>query len=299
MPGSSIKGVLRSQAERIVRTVRGSDPLPGWNNLKARDRHLKQVDVQIVGEVFGMAKKRKPKQGDQHHANDQVSGSKGNRGALEVSTCYANDARMGPGRWREIAMAKSDEGDQRPGLSPLYQAIQNAGLLQANPPAPQPYFQQAYHVAVDRWTGGAAQGLLYSTLEPFSVQWDEIVLTLDLDFLNSRIPDADPDADNEQKQQVEQRRDQLCKAAVALLLLLLRDLARNRIPLGFAGNRGYGSIKVTGVTVTAENVAWFNNVTLANLAHGSFDGVDAQQLKPIEDAWKAWINENQNSKVKT
>ena len=60
----------------------------------------------------------------------------------------------------------------------------------------------AMHVAIDRWTGGAADSFLYSVLEPVAVDWPEIELCVDLDRLAPK-----------------ENRD----AALALLLLTLKD----------------------------------------------------------------------------
>lgn len=82
--------------------------------------------------------------------------------------------------------------------------------------------QQAYHVAIDRWTGGAAETMLYSGLEPFGIQWEKLRLTLDL----NRIPEEE------------------MLVAIAFMLIIIRDLSNNRIPLGYGVNRGYGSISI-------------------------------------------------------
>src|SRR5581483_5809484 len=89
-------------------------------------------------------------------------------------------------------------------------------------------WQQAFHVAIDRWTSGAAESMLFTVLEPHGISWGDIELTVDL----SRLPGV------------------LRSPAAALLLLVLRDLAAGRLPLGFAVNRGMGAVKVDEITIT-------------------------------------------------
>jgi CRISPR/Cas system CSM-associated protein Csm3 (group 7 of RAMP superfamily) len=88
-------------------------------------------------------------------------------------------------------------------------------------------------VAIDRWTGGAAEGFLYSGLEPGPLTWEPIRLRLDLNLLSEEKP------------------------ALALLYLTLRDLDRGRIALGFGANRGYGSLKVNKLATDLEALKGF------------------------------------------
>jgi CRISPR/Cas system CSM-associated protein Csm3 (group 7 of RAMP superfamily) len=283
LPGSSLKGALRGQAERIVRTVLDSDPAVYWNTLRERQRHLRQVEVPLVEHLFGSAKKPEPGGQREDEAKDDAADAGGSgtssrfiagRGVLEVDTCYATAATLSPQHWEAIVTAKSAE-KVRPGeASSLYQAIGAAGCMADSKQLHKAYFQQAFHVAVDRWTGGAAEGFLYSTLEPFGMQWEPIVLTLDLD--TPRLPAA------------------LHKPATALLLLLLRDLAMNRIPIGFAGNRGHGSIKIKTVHIQPENVGWLGSGTLPQ---GELRAIHAEQLRGLEYAWNQWIEQTRMSGV--
>jgi CRISPR/Cas system CSM-associated protein Csm3 (group 7 of RAMP superfamily) len=276
LPGSSLKGTMRHQAERIVRTVLGTDPVDAWNGQKKRQRHLVQVDEPLVCNLFGSAKKPLTNNGSATQEDVGLNGNDKKRsapiaghGVLAVETCYAISTAMSPSSWNAIATAKSEEKVGPGQSSPLYQAITNAGLATVPGQPHSAYMQQAFHVAIDRWTGGAAEGFLYSALEPFGGQWDPMVLTLDMHSARLSEP--------------------LQKPAVALLLLLLRDLARNHIPIGFAGNRGYGSIKVKGVRITAENVTWLSNATLPQ---ADLTKLDPGQLEELDKAWNIWINEN-------
>ena len=181
LPGSSVKGVLRSHAERITRTVMAIDELP--------ERWLDQVNDPRLGPVtalFGTAGDHRRQDGD----SAARPGDPGRRGALSVL-----DTMGTAGAERVVT-----------------------------------------HVAVDRWTGGAAENLLFSVLEPASADWEPIRLNLD----TTRAGRAD-DRDGGQ--------------ALALLLLVLRDLADGWLTLGFGGTRGRGSVRVSEVAFTGEGLA--------------------------------------------
>jgi CRISPR/Cas system CSM-associated protein Csm3 (group 7 of RAMP superfamily) len=234
IPGSSIKGALRSQAERIVRTVM---------ELSAPNDFLEQVRVPIVENLFGSA------------ANNSKQISR--QGALFVEDCYSQQPEgqaISTEAWQEVIKANS-EGS-------LIAALSNAHL---------PSVQQAFHVAIDRWTGGASDGMLYSNLEPFDIDWSEIDLMVNLDRLaNQKLP------------------------AIALLLLLLRDLYQQRIPLGYGVNRGMGSIKVESIQVKGQGLDkdGLTNFNLTIDVNGSFSGVPEALLASLNKAWQDAINLN-------
>ncbi|MFQ3616763.1 MAG: RAMP superfamily CRISPR-associated protein [Cyanobacteriota bacterium] len=251
LPGSSIKGALRTQAERIVRTVR-----PEFNDAAAtkpadsKKAFLQQVEVPLIENLFGKAAKTENKQ------------QLGNMGALAIADCYA-DHKISVQQWERVQTAKES--------SELLQALKDARLHDV---------QQAFYVAIDRWTGGAADQFLYSTLEPMGVQWQPIALRLNL----SRLQGAD-----------------LQKQGVALLLLVLRDLVQGRIPLGYGVNRGMGAIAIKSISFSASGtnllgeIQALHNVTLKVAPDQSQTYLTAQHLAQISsladlnDAWKAWI----------
>ncbi|BAU44938.1 RAMP superfamily CRISPR-associated protein [Leptolyngbya sp. O-77] len=251
LPGSSIKGALRTQAERIVCTV-----CPKFNHAAAtkpadsKKAFLQQVEVPLVENLFGKAAKTEGKQ------------QQGRMGALSVADCYADHEISGQ-QWEKIQTAKES--------AELLQALKDAKLHDV---------QQAFHVAIDRWTGGAADQFLYSTLEPMGVQWQPIALRINL----HRLEGAD-----------------LQKQGVALLLLVLRDLIQGRIPLGYGVNRGMGAIAIKSISFSAsganlpDEIQALHNVTLKVEPEQSQTYLTAQHLAQIRslaglnDAWKAWI----------
>ena len=101
------------------------------------------------------------------------------------------------------------------------------------------------HNAGDRWTGGVADGLLYSE-EVYDSTWNSIVLELDLDRLltNAKAGLEEPDG------QEGSRGEDRSRAAFCLLGLVLAELAAGTLPLGSRGTRGMGQVEVKAIAVT-------------------------------------------------
>jgi CRISPR/Cas system CSM-associated protein Csm3 (group 7 of RAMP superfamily) len=202
LPGSSIKGALRSQAERIVRTVK---------NLPTKTDFNEQIVVDCVKELFGTRSKSKQEQEAEKNPYNPRLGL----GALSIDDCFGENP-MSAANWRAVEQATADKDAS----ASKWEITENLKELSDQ------NFHLAHHVAIDRWTGGASDGALFSVLEPHGVEWEPITLTLDL----ARY------ADETEKLK-----------GVMLLLLTLRDVAENRVPFGFGGNRGMGEIKVTSI----------------------------------------------------
>jgi CRISPR/Cas system CSM-associated protein Csm3 (group 7 of RAMP superfamily) len=166
IPGSSLKGVLRAQAEKIMRTL------------------FAQTDVKvepwldIVYELFG----------DEKFA-----------GRLSVDDVYCS-----------------------------VQAVERKAWLEENIELMNRFSVKQQHVAIDRFTGGASEGALYSArpVKP-NIAWDPIHLRLDLSDRGGIVL-----ASNEKNQ------------LLALVKLLLRDLEDGMIPVGFGTGRGLGEIEI-------------------------------------------------------
>jgi CRISPR/Cas system CSM-associated protein Csm3 (group 7 of RAMP superfamily) len=248
LPGSAIKGALRSQAERIIRTLQAVSLEP---DRKFNDQ---LQAVPLIQEVFGSAARLKP------GSNPQKKEQHGRLGALAVDDCYAKLA-IQPEQWSQIESAANERE--------LRQRLNAAQLHQT---------QQAFHVAVDRWTGGAADGFLYSTLEPMGVTWEPIGLTLDLNWLNRTASDT------------------TAIASIALVLLLLRDLAAGRIPLGYGVNRGMGAIQINHIQIQGYGLEDLNNslqpLTQQSLAAGQLSALSGGCLETLNEAWKNWVHQH-------
>lgn len=258
LPGSSIKGVLRGQAERIIRTLLDV-PLP--DSLRPLERFLAQVrDVPLVDGVFGAAGESARGGVDDGLATSRVGDGDGplpGLGALSVEDCHGT-ACISRDAWSRVLAAPIEPPRGRKD-SPLREALDAAGLRD---------WTAAFHVAVDRWTGGAADQLLFTVMEPHGVAWEPI--RLDLDF--GRLPVHDH------------------RAAVMLILLLVRDLANGRLPLGYGVNRGLGSIAVGQVRITGRGLP----ADLAPLARIDFEHGDPAQLPAglrasLDEAWQSWL----------
>jgi CRISPR/Cas system CSM-associated protein Csm3 (group 7 of RAMP superfamily) len=254
LPGSSVKGAFRTQAERIVRTVL---PLPrDWEGRPSTERFLRQLDVPLVDWLFGSRARRARREEAQPDSRpgtpDAVGGILPGRGALRVEDCYAT-ARLQPEQWSRIA-AGADERQVR-------RALDDAGL---------PEWDPAQHVAIDRWTGGAARGRLFGVLEPHGVAWAPLKLDVALD----RLPRA------------------LQLAALALLLLVLDDLAAGRLPLGYGTNRGFGAVTIEKITVEIPDGAGPGLPGPARLvlSGGVLKALDPTLRETLGGAWGDWID---------
>jgi CRISPR/Cas system CSM-associated protein Csm3 (group 7 of RAMP superfamily) len=229
LPGAGIKGAWRAHAERIVRTLLDRDEVP--------EKHHEQVDVPLVSEVFGCARRPDPKVG-------RAAGGPPAKGRLAFETCYARFA------------LPSEQWD----------ALEREEARWRAPPSEQRPMAMAMHVAVDRWTGGAADSLLYSAVEPMGIAWEPIVLHLKL---------------------TEKPRAQL-----ALLWLVLRDFCGGRIPLGYGVNRGYGDLTVEQVRIDGLDAVCDGcpaSVTLEVADHQLNDASVQHLVALLTDAWATWL----------
>lgn len=267
LPGSSIKGAFRSHAERIVRTLIDHPSEPEFHE---------QIQVPLIKDLFG-AKKEKDKP-------NQPKSTLG-LGALSIDDCYVEKV-VDSDDWQSVEISKvtktanGKEQEITYTEQELWKAlkkIENAGDLSS----PTKDFQISHHVAIDRWTGGASEGALFSVLQPSStVKWNDIYLTLDFSRLSLKNEEAE----------VKERRNHL---ALMLLLLVFRDFAENRLPLGFATNRGMGEVKIEKVEISGlHSIIWKN---------GRFDFKDDEDITSedeklgarIRREWSEWISQNQ------
>ena len=214
LPGSSVRGALRTRATRIARTIllAKKDPSTGadWSGTGVHEQ-LAQ-DPSLVRDLFG---------------------STTHRGALTVLDTLA--AEDGPSR-------------------------------------------KVTHNAGDRWTGGVADGLLYSE-EVYDSTWNSIVVELDLDRLltNARAGLGEPGG--QENSQGEDR----SRAAFCLLGLVLAELAAGTLPLGSRGTRGMGQVEVKAMAVTGGKGLGVENWALKASQDGAGESLPRLILKGLRD----------------
>ena len=213
LPGSSVRGALRTRATRIARTIllAKKDPstVADWSGAGVHEQ-LAQ-DPSLVRDLFG---------------------STTHRGALTVLDTLA--AEDGPSR-------------------------------------------KVTHNAGDRWTGGVADGLLYSE-EVYDSTWNSIVLELDLDRLltNARAGLGEPGG------QEDSQGEDRSRAAFCLLGLVLAELAAGTLPRGSRGTRGMGQVEVKAMAVTGGKGLGIENWSL-KAEDGTGESLPRRILKGLRD----------------
>lgn len=276
IPGSSIKGVLRAHAERILRTVRTIDIAPDEESNPKFDQ---QIQVSLVDVLFGTAEKNQAK------VHGKKKESQGSIGILSVDDCYAT-LPMAAANWSAVETAThlvpDPKSEQSVGMKPLVKAaLGDAALTSGGEEQTYKVLQPAMHVAVDRWTGGAADGMLYSVLEPIGVTWEPIGLHLDILRLKK--------LDEAGKQKDPAYRDKL-KPAISLLLLVLRDFANRKIPIGYGTNRGMGTVAVKAMTSNGTSLNGIEALEGAQAIASDLSSLGEPLLTDLTEAWQTWID---------
>ena len=246
LPATSIRGVLRSEAERIVRTLLSTEMSPVAS-------HIDQVRVPLVDAMYGAS----PTTND---GTDQSAVS--TEETMIGKACVNISAAFAPicdcDQWKnvlEIATRKKSntENDRANAEQELVKAT--AGLP----------LEFTHHVALDRWTGAAADKMLYTVLEPTSGQWSGLKLELDEKRLGERyLP------------------------ALALLLHTLQSLHSGDIGLGWGTYRGHGTIQITSISIKGSAV----NCEISQPGEwlwSDLEANDSHAASEIKKAWKTWL----------
>lgn len=263
LPGSSVKGAFRAQAERILRTFSGE-------SAKGKKDFHDQIKLPLVEELFG-GKKDQPKNSDSEAERKRKE--RLGLGALSIDDCYA-EMGMDVEDWQKVEVGEfpNDETYSQTGLHQSLKKIDGEANQNTDPTK---NFHISHHTAVDRFTGAASDGALFSVLKPSpSLVWDDLQLTIDLSRFSS---------------------DENKHCALMLLLLVLRDFAQNRLPLGFNVNRGMGEVKdvifeVMGAYIISYQDGQFNFKDDEKIMD------ENQKLKTkIQTEWEKWITKNQTS----
>ncbi len=250
LPGSSAKGALRSLGERIVRTLLDIE-LSSEEDPKKR--FLLDLELPLIDEVFGLrgvgGSELKPARAGKTLDEGPLPGL----GALSVADCFGTQTLTST-QWLAIQSAGTDAA--------LRKALNSSQSSRE--------WHEAYHVAIDRWTGGAAESFLYTVLEPHGATWEPLRLTLDLSRLTNEhhLP------------------------AVALILILLRDLCSGRLPLGFATHRGMGAIDVQEIKIESPGAeAPLTAINGLKITDGRLTSIPDECRQKLNQSWATWINQ--------
>jgi CRISPR/Cas system CSM-associated protein Csm3 (group 7 of RAMP superfamily) len=247
LPATSIRGVLRSESERIVRTLLGAsvDPLLP---------HHQQTDVPLVNEMYGAS----PQTGDGALGDDEVvSTSTIGKANLTITSAYS-DLCAWPD-WEEVlrvALQKksNSESDRANAEESLSKATQSVPL------------QFTHHVALDRWTGAAADKMLYTVLEPTGGGWSGLTIEID----HTRL-------------------GQNKFAALALLIHTLQSLHSGAIGFGWGTTKGHGTVRLKKVSIRSEE----STIELTQLSDWLWDDVrraNQDLFDEIKSSWTTWLN---------
>lgn len=184
LPGSSIRGALRSRCSRIARTVManiGDIPVPviEEDGVTSKGIHRQiELEPNLVRYMFGTTQFR---------------------GAIRVHDCET-----------------SEIGE------PI----------------------QITHNAIDRWTGGVADGALFSELLYPKAKWEPIIIEIDPERLKCNVRIDSPDTMIDDAEALDRARASWC-----LLCLALAELCTGTLPLGGRTTRGLGEVTVSSLRI--------------------------------------------------
>ncbi len=268
LSGTGIKGAFRAQSARILRTVLGCEDA---------DEDL----LELVGALYGTAKTKdeNPKEKTSQPDPDDPDYREPGQGAVSFDD-YRMDRPLSLSDWQRLLTLDASSSTER--LAHFRTEAKNTKWKDFRPVA---------HVAIDRWTGGAANKFLFSRLEP---ELDAINLTATIDFERIAPPRTYWDVPDGCASKGKQELVLFRRAAFALFLLTLRDFARGRIPLGYGVNRGLGDLDLTEATFDGLKT-WDCVEMPCSLTSGDFDEKDKMEaFQPLQEAWSTYIEANKS-----
>lgn len=306
LAGSSIKGALRSHAERIWRTLADKDAPEDGVEKKRFIRQLEQAELPNL--LFGAVANNRPVKNDGRTEGDQPI--RPGLGAVYVEDCEIG-ARIPRVVWDEL-ISKAP-GDKAKRLSEALGIVSGSPWNNAALPIA--------HAAIDRWTGGAADTALFTALELKAAGPHTIRISTDLDRIaceqDSKEPlfcPEEPKAPDEQtsaKAKAEYQRRQAAyeeqrsrrieerrlsrEAALALLFFTLRDLAEGQVPLGFGVNRGLGSLDVADITIAGPLPGAEGESSFSLIGAPAEDAACRKVLEALDSAWRQYWDKQTGS----
>lgn len=237
LPGSSIKGVLRSRAERIMSTVLGCETAPA----------APEAAYLPIYWLFGAGRQ-----------DQLVDGQHLGRGALIFEDCVATAPHVSTEKWEELVQVKQrGDTDEH---EPSWTVLQNSALAD---------WHVMTHVAIDRWTGAAADGLLFADLEPRGVDWQEIGISI-----RGGLPAG--------------QTERHVLAGWALLALVLGEFAQGTLAFGHGTTRGLGQTKLTGASWHARELNL--DGAAVNWPTRFLDSLQGGLAEAATQAWVSWID---------
>lgn len=218
LPGTSIRGALRSRCSRIARTVLYADNPPSQGeSFTQTDSDGNQVPIDIHEQLA-----KEPR------LVRYMFGTTEYRGAVRVQDCTTKDT--GP----SVTVT---------------------------------------HNAIDRWTGGAVEGLLFNEVIYPHATWNDIAIEVDTARLLQNVKTESGIGGLSLDECLP-----FARASWCLLCIALAELSAGTLPLGGKTTRGLGQVEVTSLSVSgadgqvvntpAEAILWKRNDSSEDDARG-------------------------------
>lgn len=195
IPGTSIRGALRSRCSRIARTVLYADNPPSQvESFTQADSDGNQVPIDIHEQLA-----KEPR------LVRYMFGTTEYRGAVRVRDCTTKDT--GP----SVTVT---------------------------------------HNAIDRWTGGVVEGLLFNEVTYPHATWNDIVIEVDTARLLQNVKTDSGIGGLSLDECLP-----FARASWCLLCIALAELSAGTLPLGGRTTRGHGQVEVTSLSVSSADGA--------------------------------------------
>lgn len=190
IPGTSIRGALRSRCSRIARTVLYADNPPSpVESFTQADSDDNQVPIDIHEQLA-----KEPR------LVRYMFGTTEYRGAVRVQDCTTKDT--GP----SVTVT---------------------------------------HNAIDRWTGGVVEGLLFEEVTYPHATWNDIVIEVDTARLLQNVKTESGIGGLSLDECLP-----FARASWCLLCIALAELSAGTLPLGGRTTRGHGQVEITSLSVS-------------------------------------------------
>lgn len=190
LPGTSIRGALRSRCSRIARTVLYADNPPSQGeSFTQADSDSNQVPIDIHEQLA-----KEPR------LVRYMFGTTEYRGAVRVRDCTTKNT--GPSI-------------------------------------------KVTHNAIDRWTGGVVEGLLFNEVTYPHAMWNDIVIEVDTARLLQNVKTDSGIGGLSLDECIP-----FARASWCLLCIALAELCAGALPLGGRTTRGHGQVEVTGISMS-------------------------------------------------